>query len=91
MEVKRTRPNKKIKTGKFMPIFCCCVILPLKNKNPEKYKVCDRVITVNDCAARMMEKWMPRTIGFFRHSKGITLKKRKVKITKNKSIIYVKI
>ena len=56
MEVKRTNPNKKIKTGKFMPIFCCCVILPLKNKNPEKYKVCDRVITVNDCAARMMEK-----------------------------------
>lgn len=52
-----------------MPIFCCCVILPLKNNNPEKYKVCDRVIIVNDCAARMMEKWMPRTIGFFRHSK----------------------
>lgn len=52
-----------------MPIFCCCVSLPLKNKNPEKYKVCDRVITVNDCAAHMMEKWMPRTIGFFRHSK----------------------
>ena len=69
MEVKRTKPNKKIKTGKFMPIFCCCVILPLKNKNPEKYKVCDRVITVNDCAACMMEKWMPRTIGFFRHFK----------------------
>ena len=69
MEVKRTKSNKKIKTGKFMPIFCCCVILPLKTKNPEKYKVCDRVITVNDCAARMMEKWMPRTIGFFRHFK----------------------
>ena len=50
-----------------MPIFCCCVTLPLKTKNPEKYKVCDRVITVNDCAVRMMEKWMPRTIGFFRY------------------------
>ena len=69
MEVKRTKPNKKIKTGKFMPIFCCCVILPPKSKRPEKYKVFDRVITVNNYAVCMVEKWMPRTIGFFRHPK----------------------
>lgn len=69
MEENKTRSNKKIKPGKFMPIFCCCVILPPKNKRPEKYKVCDRVITVNDYAACMVEKWMPGTIGFFRHPK----------------------
>lgn len=60
------KDTKSIEPHEFIPIFCSCVILPPKNKRPKKYRVCDRVVSVNDYVACIVEREMPGTIGFFR-------------------------